>query len=265
MIKKENFHTHSIYCDGKDTPEEMVLSAIEKGFTDLGFSGHAYIDDFECDWAMTAENSRKYISEINDLKIKYRDKINIYCGTELDYFCTDVPGKYDFTIGSVHYLNMGGEYQAIDYSLNEQQKAADKYFGGSLIDYAVEYYRITGDVLNKLNADIIGHFDLVTKFNEGQCAFDTGDKRYVNAWHDAVDALIPYNKPFEINTGAISRGYRKSPYPSLDIAEYIHSKGGYFILTSDCHDKNKLDCYFAEAEKEYSKFEIIKFSEILNK
>lgn len=265
MIKKENFHTHTIYCDGKDTPEEMVLSAIEKEFTDLGFSGHAYIDDFECDWAMTAENSRKYISEINDLKIKYRDKINIYCGTELDYFCTDVPGKYDFTIGSVHYLNMGGEYQAIDYSLNEQQKAADKYFGGSLIDYAVEYYRITGDVLNKLNADIIGHFDLVTKFNEGQCAFDTGDKRYVNAWHDAVDALIPYNKPFEINTGAISRGYRKSPYPALDIAEYIHSKGGCFILTSDCHDKNKLDCYFAEAEKEYSKFEIIKFSEILNK
>ena len=35
-----NFHTHTVFCDGKNTPEEMVLSAIEKGFTALGFSGH---------------------------------------------------------------------------------------------------------------------------------------------------------------------------------------------------------------------------------
>ena len=26
---KQNLHTHTTYCDGKDTPEEMILRAIE--------------------------------------------------------------------------------------------------------------------------------------------------------------------------------------------------------------------------------------------
>jgi len=29
---KVNFHTHSTFCDGKNTPEENVISAIKKGF-----------------------------------------------------------------------------------------------------------------------------------------------------------------------------------------------------------------------------------------
>ena len=37
---KQNLHTHSVYCDGKDTIDQMVQTAIQKGFTILGFSGH---------------------------------------------------------------------------------------------------------------------------------------------------------------------------------------------------------------------------------
>ena len=29
---KQNLHTHTTYVDGKDTPEEIILSAIERGF-----------------------------------------------------------------------------------------------------------------------------------------------------------------------------------------------------------------------------------------
>ena len=36
----QNLHTHSTYCDGADTPEEMIETALEKGFTSIGFSGH---------------------------------------------------------------------------------------------------------------------------------------------------------------------------------------------------------------------------------
>ena len=28
-----NFHTHTTYCDGKETAEQMVQAAIAKGFT----------------------------------------------------------------------------------------------------------------------------------------------------------------------------------------------------------------------------------------
>ena len=40
MTEKQNLHTHSSYCDGKDTPEELVLYAISAGFSSIGFSGH---------------------------------------------------------------------------------------------------------------------------------------------------------------------------------------------------------------------------------
>lgn len=261
---KENFHTHTYYCDGKYSPEEMTNAAIDKGFSALGFSGHAYIKDFPCDWCMSVKNTQKYINEITALKAEKADNIDIYCGTELDYYCTEIPGKYDFTIGSVHYIKRENDYLPIDLNSESQINAANKYFDGSLIKYSVAYYQIVADLMNKFNADIIGHFDLVTKFNDKDAAFDTQNKKYVEAWHNAVDALIPYNKPFEINTGAIARGYRTAPYPALDIADYINSKGGYFILTSDCHDYHYLDCCFEDALKMYSKYNIVSFRDLIN-
>lgn len=259
---RENFHTHSKYCDGNDTLEEMVLAAIDKNFTALGFSGHSYLD-FDCSWCMSPEITKKYIEEINGLKVKYKDKINIYCGTESDCFSKIDTSLYDFTLGSVHYIKEDDEYLAVDESIEVQKKAADKYYDGSLINYAKKYFELVGNVLELTNADIIGHFDLVTKFNENDCYFNTKDPEYIKAWQDAVDKLIPYNKPFEINTGAIARGKRITPYPAMDIADYIHSKGGFFVVTSDCHNRDMLDCYFENAYKDYSKYNIVSFEELL--
>ncbi|MBO5371040.1 MAG: PHP domain-containing protein, partial [Clostridia bacterium] len=39
----EDLHTHTTYCDGKDSPEDMVKTAIEKGLRVIGFSGHIYL------------------------------------------------------------------------------------------------------------------------------------------------------------------------------------------------------------------------------
>ena len=52
---------------------------------------------------------------------------------------------------------------------------------------------------------------------------------------------------FEITTGAISRGYRTTPYPQPFILKEIHKIGGKVIISSDCHDKNYLNCYFDES------------------
>ena len=63
---KQNLHTHSIFCDGKDTIEEMTLEAISKGFDILGFSGHGYlsIDDG------SMRDIKGYISEVQRIKSK---------------------------------------------------------------------------------------------------------------------------------------------------------------------------------------------------
>ena len=36
-----DFHMHTVFCDGKNTPEEILEKAIELGFDSIGFSSHA--------------------------------------------------------------------------------------------------------------------------------------------------------------------------------------------------------------------------------
>jgi len=55
-----------------------------------------------------------------------------------------------------------------------------------------------------------------------------------------VEALIPYGKPFEINSGAISRGWRTTPYPAPEILRFIKERGGHILLSSDSHAKETL-------------------------
>ena len=40
MALRANYHTHTTFCDGSDSAEDVVLAAIDKGFSHLGFSGH---------------------------------------------------------------------------------------------------------------------------------------------------------------------------------------------------------------------------------
>ena len=80
---KCNFHTHSCFCDGKDSPEELVKTAIQKGFFALGFSSHSYTE-MDKSFALSPQKAEKYRTEIAALKEKYKGKIELYCGIEQD-------------------------------------------------------------------------------------------------------------------------------------------------------------------------------------
>ena len=234
MPWRADFHVHTTFCDGKNTAEEMVLSAIEKGFSVLGFSGHAPMP-FETDWCMTEESALCYREEVTRLKEKYKGKIRIYCGIEQDYFSEASVSEYDFVIGSVHYVKKNGCYLAVDDTKEAFASAVMEHYCGDAYALAEDYYRLISNLLNKVHADIIGHFDLITKFNEDQSFFHLSSERYVAAWQSAVRALLPFYVPFEINTGAISRGYRAAPYPAEDIMQYMAKHGGCAVLSSDSH------------------------------
>ena len=110
---KCNFHTHTNYCDGKDSPEELVKAALEKGFFALGFSSHSFTE-MDKSFAMSASEAEKYRAEIADLKEKYKGEIELYCGIEQDYFSDEPTDAYDYVIGSVHYVLKNGEYVCVD-------------------------------------------------------------------------------------------------------------------------------------------------------
>lgn len=239
-----NFHTHTTFCDGKDTPEEMVKAAIKKGFTTLGFSSHSYLS-LKNDFSLTKQSEQEYIKEINRLKEKYKDDIKIFCGVELEYYSPFPKYNYDYKIGSVHYVLKDGNYIPVDATWEIVKDAIDNLYGGNFNAYAEDYFALECDVLNRTKADIIGHIDLLSKFCE-KVDFKITN-RYLNAAQECIKKLVPYGVPFEINTGAISRGYRTTPYPSPEILKMIKLYGGKIVISSDCHNKDFLDCAFDKA------------------
>ena len=246
MIRSD-LHMHTYYCDGKDSPEEMVKSAIDKGFKAIGFSGHSFAPQ-DTDWCMGQKQTAEYRKKITALKKKYQGRIKIFCGVEQDYYAPLPAEPFEYSIGSVHDIKTGCLYTSVDNTPQILAEMRDQYFGGDIYALICEYYRLVADVVNKTNCSIIGHFDLISKFNEHGEFFDTQDPRYIDAYRTAAEALLEYGLPFEINTGAMSRGYRSEPYPSMDIIKYIASKGGRFILSSDAHSKENIGYFFDETE-----------------
>ena len=237
-----DFHTHTTFSDGKNSPEEMVQRAINLGVRAIGFSDHSYTF-FDESYCISKNNIQNYINTITDLKKKYRSKIEIYCGIEQDFYSSAETDCYDYVIGSVHYVKAGDSYIPIDESIDGLKSTVDKYFGGDALSLCEEYFKTVSKVLEKTNADIIGHFDLISKFN-GENLFSETNERYISAWKNALDELLKYNKPFEINTGAIFRGYKKFPYPSKEMIDYIKEKGGKFVLSSDAHSVDGIGFQF---------------------
>ena len=233
MIRTD-LHMHTTYCDGKNTPEEMVLAAIGMGMDRIGFSEHSHVAFDSCG-GMTADNVRKYIDEVAFLKKKYSGRIDILCGIEQDYYSNPAGADFDYVIGSVHYIKKDGVFLTIDETPEILENAVDEFYDGDIVSLAEDYYDTLSGVVEKTGADIIGHFDLISKYIESGIELDTDDTRYINAWRRAADRLIVSGKLFEINTGAVARGWRSTPYPDIRIIDYIKQNGGRFILSSDSH------------------------------
>ncbi len=246
MDYKQNLHTHSTYCDGKNTPEEVVKTAIELGFDSIGFSGHSYMT-YSPIFGM--EDLDGYIKEISRLKEEYKDRLDIFCGIEYDMFSGfDISG-FDYSIGSAHYFKFGEEYVGFDRSHDDVKNVIDTWYSGDGMKYAKKYYELLSELPKYGDFDIIGHFDLIAKHVENADFFDENSKEYLSYAVDAMESLkgkIPF---FEVNTGAISRGYRTTPYPSIPLLKELKRHGFGAIISSDCHDATKLDCHFKEAEE----------------
>lgn len=248
MQNKQNLHIHTTYVDGKDTPEAIVQEAIRRGFASIGFSEHSFVRFSSYPNRMTAEKTKAYKAEIRSLKTKYKGIIDIFCGMELELF-SDVPTDgFDYLIGSVHYLDIDGNVLTFDRGLPETIEYVNRNFSGDAFKFAEKYYETVATLAQREGIDIVGHFDLLTKNNEQGHFLDPTSERYLRLGFEAIHALKGKVPLFEVNTGAISRGYRTSPYPQMEFLKAFRSCGFGAVITSDCHDKRFLDCYYEEAE-----------------
>lgn len=234
-----NYHTHTTFCHGADTPEELVQEAIRLGCPAIGLTSHSFTD-FDDSYCMTKEGTEAYIAEVRALQEKYKDQIKIYLGVEQDFYSDDPTDAYDYAIGSVHYVKKDGVYLSIDESKENQQNFVAKHYGGDWYAFAEDYFATVAQVYEKTGCQIIAHFDLLTKFNSDGDLFDTKHPRYLAAAEKALEALLKTPAALEVNYGAIARGYTQQPYPETWVLERWLKAGKPVCFSSDCHNRNQL-------------------------
>ena len=208
----------------------------------IGISDHSYTD-FDLTYCIKKEDIPRYIDEIRTLCEEYADRIEVYLGLELDgYASLEDRALYDYVIGDCHYVTTPDGRRSIDHSKHFFVEIGENYFGGDYLAFAKEYYRTYAERIQIIRPDVLGHFDLVTKFGY----IDQDDPRYRSYALEALVASLEVCPIVEMNTGAIARGHRSEPYPAPFLLDEIKARGGRILLSSDSHDANNLTFFFDE-------------------
>ena len=230
-------HTHSTFCDGKHSMAEMAAAACAAGVKYYGFSGHAHTPA-PADQGYVMENDlTAYRAEGLRLRSEYAGRMDILLGIEWDG-CADapVPEWVDYWIGAVHNLRCPetGKYYTVDWQYDLLYTCRDEMFGGDLLALIEGYYAAVAEMAAK-KPTILAHFDLIKKLNGDGSLFDEACSRYRACALKALEAVDPAATLLEINTGAMSRGYRREPYPAPFLLEAWREMGGRIIITADTH------------------------------
>lgn len=253
---------HTTFCDGANTPTEMAESAYQLGCEEIGFSGHSYLS-FDPDWNMDPETTTAYRQCVDDLKQRYSGKMSIRLGIEQDY-CSDPTGleMFEYVIGGVHCIFKDDHYISVDLSAEEQRRGIEQWYDNDPYAFVEDYYRTVAKLYDRTHCNIIAHFDLVTKFIEKDPWIDPSHPRYMRAVDEALDILLEKPVAFEINTGAISRGYRTTPYPDERILSRLSEAQAPVILSSDAHKASDILFGFDSAMALVDKYELNLFRDL---
>jgi histidinol-phosphatase (PHP family) len=251
MMMKKDGHVHTPYCPHGTTDqlEAYIYQAIEEGFDSLTFTEHAPLPPGfkdptpEEDSAMKLEDMDSYINDIQILKDKYRHKITINIGLEVDYIkefehetkvFLDQYGKFlDDSILSVHFLKIDHSYYCMDYDENTFGKMID--IAGSLQNLHQAYYN---EVLHSIHSDLgnfkpkrIGHITLVNKFQKlypVTFSTDTSVKK-------VIQAIKEQKLEIDYNVAGLRKKYCGETYPEESIAKLAHKQKIPLIYGSDAH------------------------------
>ncbi|EKV56780.1 histidinol-phosphatase [Brachyspira hampsonii] len=259
-----NLHTHTIYCDGKNTVEENIRYAIDKELISLGFSGHShfYIDDT----SMSEENTIKYLNNIKKAKEIYKDKIQIYLGIEGDYYSnlnkdTDKEMGLDYRIGSVHYIDDShNSYFPIDMSRETFNETINHF--GNIKEVIFRYYDNVIKMIENQKPDIIGHLDLVKKYNLNKEYFTEEEDWYIEKTDEVIDAIEKSKSIVEINTKLMNKNNLNAHYPNKRIIKKLLEKNIPITINSDAHQCNNIDNFYFETADELNKLGV-KFIKML--
>lgn len=241
-----NLHMHSVFDDGRDPCRDMLEACLRKGMPAAGVSLHSPMP-FENDWA--PEDTGPFLSEMARQKEAFAGRMAVFTGIELDTrsMGTVDTAPFDYVIGAAHHLPGVEPPESVDHAPEITLRLFRDCFGGDPDAMAESYYGELLKVADCREAAICAHFDLLTKFDEKYHFMRPESPRYRAAAARALSALLDAGKIIEVNTGAISRGWRTAPYPAKEFLLEIRRRNGKVTVSSDSHAKETVDFAFDQA------------------
>lgn len=248
-----NYHSHTLYCDGRAAMEDFIRFAIDRGFTSYGISSHAPLP-FPTHWTMEWDRMEDYLSEFRRMKEKYAGKIELAVGLEIDYLDEEnnpAVSRFrelplDYRIGSVHMLyDAKGEVVDIDVSAGVFRGIVDNCFDGDLDKVVHLYYGSLSRMVESGGFDIVGHAD---KMHYNAAAYRPG--LLDESWYDGLvrnffKQIAVHNYIVEINTKAFdSLG---TFYPNERYFPLLKELGVRVQVNSDAHYPERIDSGRSEA------------------
>jgi histidinol-phosphatase (PHP family) len=247
----QDWHTHSSLCrHASGVLEDYVISAIDKNLELIGLSAHfpyEFLKNMENipfqEYAMSLDEIQSYLTTAENLKFKYKHKIEVKIGFEIDYiinqeaayrqYIDKIIDRLDFTIGSIHNLKFQNTLLPFD-----DARFLSKYGNfNSIEDLFILYYETMSKMINSqlFECKIVGHFDLPKKFDKKP----ENDERVDELISSILDSIERKGVVIEVNTS----GFRKpinEQYPSKNILKEILDRGIPIILGSDAHSPDEV-------------------------
>ena len=238
-------HSGEFCGHAKGKLEPVVQRAIEAGFTHYGLSEHCpryrdqdlYVDEAALGMtpASLAETFRAYIDEAFALRERYADRIQVLVGFETERL---PPGDwharmrelralapFEYVIGSVH--DVDGVW--VDYKREVTEELAERVGGRARLQAL--YFDAVADMVGTLKPEVVGHIDLIRKFEGDGASIDPAAWPHLEA---ALEAVRAAGAALDVNSGAFRRGL--SPvYPLPAILQRARQMGVGVTLGDDGH------------------------------
>lgn len=243
-----NFHSHTQFCDGRDTMEHFVQAAIDAGMKHYGFSPHAPIP-VESPCNMSRDDVPAYLEEVKQLQATYGNLIHLYAAMEIDYTAVSGPADdyyhqlpLDYTIGSVHFIPVPDDATAavdVDGSPERFIETMHSRFGDDIEWVVRAYYQQMMRMVDAGGFDVVGHLD---KIGLNASVFQPGiDKEpwYDRLVRDLIDNIMDHHLVIEVNTKQWTR--RGRLFPDVRYFSLLKHFGATIIFNSDTHEPHLVD------------------------
>lgn len=236
-------HSGEFCRHAKGELEAVVEAALARGFTHYGLSEHCPRDRVEDlypeEQALGPEGLAaafaSYVDKALVLRERYADRIELLVGFETERLppaswaqrmtALRASAPFDYIVGSVH--DVDGTW--VDYKPEVTAELAERVGGRDALH--ARYFEALVELVQTLRPEIVGHLDLVRKFDGPGASFSPAARRHVER---ALEAVRAAGAMLDVNCGAARRGY--SPvYPLPEILERACRMGIAVTLGDDSH------------------------------